>query len=54
MEINKTFFAKVINLKGNALSDKFGTSIIAQDANLVSIDLQDEAEKIIKDLEDLM
>lgn len=52
--INKTLFAQTVNVRGNALGDDFGTSIIAKDAKIVDIDVQDEAEKLSQKLEDLL
>jgi len=52
--INKLLIANKISLKGNALGDEFGTSIIAQDAKFVDINLKDEAEKLANELEDLI
>lgn len=52
--IKEKFFAKRVVLKGNALSDSFGTSIIARDVDFVDIDIGAEAEKIINELEDLL
>jgi replication factor A1 len=53
-EINKTLFARTISLRGNALSDEFGTSLIAQDIKLFDIDLNKEAEKLSQELEELL
>ena len=52
--INKTLFTQTISVRGNALGDDFGTSIIAKEAKLVNIDVQDEAEKLSHELEDLL
>lgn len=52
--INKTLFAQTISVRGNALGDDFGTGIIAKDARLVNIDVQDEAEKLSHELEELL
>ena len=52
-EINLMLFAHKISMKGNALSDEFGTSFIARDADLVNVDIQSEAEKLAKEMEDL-
>lgn len=53
-DINKKLFARRISLQGNALGDEFGTSLIAKDAKLVDYDIQDEAEKLSRELEDLL
>ncbi len=52
-EINNVLFAHRINLKGNALGDEYGISIIAKDAKLVDIDIVLESEKLIQELEEL-
>jgi replication factor A1 len=52
--INKTLFAQTISIRGNALGDDFGTSIISKDAEMVSMSIQDEAEKLSNELEDLL
>jgi len=52
-EINNALFAHKINLKGNALGDEYGISIIAKDAKLVDIDIVLESEKLIQELEEL-
>jgi replication factor A1 len=53
-EINKKLFAHKINLRGNALGDEFGTSLIARDAKPVDIDIKEEALKLSKELEELL
>jgi replication factor A1 len=53
-EINKMLFARTISMQGNALGDEFGTSIIARDAELVDINLNEEAERLSQELEDLL
>ncbi len=53
-ELNSRLFTKKICLKGNALGDDFGTSIIASDAEFVDTNLQKEAEKLTADLEGLL
>lgn len=53
-QINKALFTKRISLKGNALADEFGTNIIAKDAKLVDIDIKEDAEKLFKELEELL
>lgn len=52
-EINKKLFTKIISVQGNALGDDFGTSIIVKDAKLIDIDITEEAEKLLKELEEL-
>jgi replication factor A1 len=51
-EINKKLFSKIISVHGNALGDDFGTSIIARDVKLVNLNIVEEAEKLLKELED--
>jgi len=53
-QLNKTLFTKRINLRGNALADKFGTNIIAKDVELVDFDINEEAEKLFKEIEELL
>lgn len=53
-EINRALFARRISLRGNALGDEFGTSLIARDAKHIDIDVKEEAEKLSNELEDLL
>ena len=53
-DINKTLFTKRISLRGNALADDFGTNIIAKDVKLVDLEIKDDAEKLFKDIEELL
>lgn len=53
-EINKILFANRINIKGNALGDNFGTTIIAKEIKLVEIDINKEIEKLSQELEELL
>jgi len=52
-EIKTKLFTKKIVLKGNALGDNFGTSVIARDAEIVDVDVKKESERILKELEEL-
>jgi replication factor A1 len=52
-ELNNTLFARRIMVQGNALSDEFGTNVIAKDADFVEFDLTEEAEKLSSELEEL-
>ena len=52
-EMNKTLFTKMINLKGNALSDEFGTTLIPKDAEVININISKEVAKISKEVEEL-
>jgi replication factor A1 len=53
-EINKMLFAHKISMRGNALGDEFGTSLIAREAKLVEVDVKEEAERLSQELEDLL
>jgi replication factor A1 len=53
-EIHKRLFAKRVFLRGNALGDDFGTSVIANDAGFIDIDISKEAEKLTSELEGLI
>jgi replication factor A1 len=52
--INKTLFAHRVSLRGNALADDFGTTIIAKDAKLVDLDIKDETDKLFREIEGLL
>jgi replication factor A1 len=52
-EMNKLLFTHRINLKGNALSDNFGTTIISKEAKLVDVDINSESKKLSHELEEL-
>jgi replication factor A1 len=52
-DINKTFFARRIKLRGNALGDDFGTTVIAKEASFVDIDVKGEVMRLSEGLEDL-
>lgn len=53
-DINKTLFTQRVSLRGNALGDEFGTNIIAKDVKLVEFDIKDDAEKLFKEIEELL
>ena len=53
-DINKKLFAQRISLQGNALGDEFGTTLLAKNAKLVDYDINEEAEKLSQELEDLL
>jgi len=53
-QMNKILFAKKISLRGNALGDEFGTNIIAKDVKLVDLDIKDDAEKLFREIEELL
>jgi len=51
--MKKLLFAQRINLKGNALGDSFGTTIIVKDMEFIDIDIKKETEKLSQELERL-
>ena len=53
-KINKTLFARKISIQGNALGDEFGTSLIAKDVRFVDLDMEEEAEKLSQEVEELL
>lgn len=53
-ELNNKLFTKKICLKGNALGDDFGTSIIANNAEFIDINVQKESEKLASEMEELL
>jgi replication factor A1 len=53
-ELNNSLFAHKLMVQGNALSDDFGTNVIAKDAELVDFDLKEEAEQLSSELEDIL
>lgn len=52
-EIIKKLFAQRVILKGNALSDDFGTTLIAKDADIINIDIKQKSETILQELEEI-
>lgn len=52
-EMNTLLFAHRISLRGNALGDAFGITILAKDAALADIDMDAKSEKISKELEEI-
>ncbi len=52
-EIHKKLFAKQIKMKGNGLSDTYGTRFLPEKIEFIDIDLEDEAEKILDSLEEI-
>ena len=52
-KINNLFFAKKIDIKGNALGDNFGTTIIVKDINFINIDIMKKSSELYKQLEEL-
>jgi replication factor A1 len=53
-DINKKMFAHRIVLQGNALGDEFGTSLIAKNAKIIDFNIEDEADKLYQELEELL
>ena len=53
-DINKKLFAQRISLQGNALGDEFGTTLLAKNAKIVDFDINEEADKLSQELEDLL
>lgn len=52
-EITNKIFAQRMKIKGNALTDNFGTTLIAKDADIINIDIKKESQRIYQDLEEL-
>ena len=52
-EIIKKLFTQRVIIKGNALSDDFGLTLIAKDADIIDIDIKQKSETILQDLEEL-
>jgi replication factor A1 len=53
-DMNKKLFAQRISLQGNALGDEFGTTLLAKNAKLVDFDINEEADKLSLELEELL
>ncbi len=53
-EMNKKLFGQKIILRGNALGDSYGTSIIANDGKILDFDFEQEAKNLLEELEDLL
>jgi replication factor A1 len=53
LDMQKQLFARRILLRGNAVGDEFGTTIIASTAQMVDIDVQKETEHLLEKLEAL-
>ncbi|RLC66999.1 MAG: DNA-binding protein, partial [Chloroflexi bacterium] len=51
--INNNFLAKKIKVIGNALRDGFGTTIIAKEAEIVDIDVKEEAKKLLQEVREV-
>ncbi len=48
--MKKMLLSKVLFLRGNALGDEYGTTLIARDAELVDIDIHKEAIDILREM----
>ena len=53
-DVNTKLFARRIILKGNALGDEFGTTIIPKSAELIDVNLNKERENLLKEIEELL
>jgi len=53
-EINRKLFAHRLLLKGNALGDEFGTTLIAKDAELIEVDVKKESENLSSEIEGML
>jgi replication factor A1 len=52
-EMNTKLFGHRLRLQGNALGDEFGVTLIAKTADFVDFNIEQEAERITQELEDL-
>jgi replication factor A1 len=52
-EMNTMLFAKRMVLRGNALGDAFGTTVITKDAQLIDVDIKEKAVQLTETLEAL-
>lgn len=52
-DMNEVLFARRIFLRGNALGDEFGTTVIAKDAGFVDFNVEAESDRLFQELEDL-
>ncbi|RLF55947.1 MAG: hypothetical protein DRN27_10085, partial [Thermoplasmata archaeon] len=52
-DMKSLLFAQKVTLRGNALGDEFGITLITKDAKLEDIDVEAESEKISKELEEM-
>jgi replication factor A1 len=52
-EIIKKLFSQRVLMNGNTLSDEFGTTLIAKDADIINIDIKQKSEKLLQELEEL-
>jgi len=53
-EMNMILFGHRVSLRGNALGDQFGVTIIARDAARADFNIPGEAERLSQELEDLL
>jgi len=52
-EMNNMLFARRVNMRGNALGDEFGTTVIVKNAQLVDVDIKEESARLSQELEGL-
>jgi len=52
--INDVLFASKLSLRGNALGDSFGITVIAKDIEVVDVDVELESSRLTEDLEGLL
>jgi len=52
-EMNTMLFAKQMVLRGNALGDAFGTTVITKDVQLIDVDIKEKAAQLTETLEAL-
>jgi replication factor A1 len=53
-EMNSMLFGHRISLKGNALGDEFGVTVIVRDAKRADFNITAEAERLSQELEELL
>jgi replication factor A1 len=53
-EMNSILFGHRVSLRGNALGDQFGVTMIARDADRADFNISGEAERLSQELEDLL
>jgi hypothetical protein len=53
-EMNTVLFGHRVSLQGNALGDQYGVTMIARDAKRADFDVAAEAERLAKELEELV
>ncbi|MEM4258466.1 MAG: hypothetical protein QXL17_04870 [Candidatus Thermoplasmatota archaeon] len=53
-DIEKMLFARTVHIKGNALGDDFGITLIPEEIKLFEYDMATESEKLLEELEELV